>query len=192
MLTQIDLSNISYNTDEFLVRQLNELLSDKQIRFWAYITHAPEDDELEYHKEIHHKEHKHIYLMTDTRIDTVNLDDMFIEPDSTNEKPLKCIDWHKTSNKYDWFLYGVHDPVYLKLKYAEDKKYHYKKEDFVVSDKIIFNNIWYGAYHEYDFWKSSKYLKFVSEGWTAKDIVKSGYVDLKDMSNFHYFANYCL
>ena len=192
MLTSTNLSNISYNTDEFLQRQLNSLLSDHQIRFWAYITHCPEPDEEQYHAEMHFKEHKHIFLLVDTRLDTVHLDDHFCEVDPTNELPLKCMDWHKTSSVPDWFLYGVHDPVYVKLKYKEDKKYHYKKSDFVYSDKAIFENWWYKSYHVFDFWSSEKYKKFIEEGWTAKDIIKGGYVEFKDMSNFHYFANYCL
>lgn len=183
MLTSTILSNISYNTDIFLEKQLNELLKGHQISFWCYIKHQPEDQEL--------KEHKHLLIIPDTRIDTVALDDHFLEPDPNNDLPLKCMLWTKTKCIYDWFLYGVHDSVYCKLKYAEDKKIHYTVKDFVFSNLDIFNDFWFKSYHEYDFWKSTKYRKFIEMGWSCKDIVKRGYVDLNEMVNFHYFAKMC-
>lgn len=180
MLTKCHLSNISYNTDAFLIRQLNELLIGHQISFWAFIKHAPEDEEL--------KEHKHIFFVPDTQLDTVSLDSHFIEPDPNNDLPLKCMLWTKVVCDFDWLLYTVHDSVYLKLKYAEDKKIHYLKDDFVVSDINIFHDLWFKSYHEYNFWKSTKYQKFIQSGMSCKDIVKNGYVDLKEMVAFSYFA----
>ena len=180
MLTSCILSNISYNSEEFLKHQLNALLTSHQISFWCYIKHQAEDEEL--------KNHIHLLMIPDTRLETVNLDSHFIEPVFDNDKPLKCMLWHKVTCIYDWFLYDVHDSVYLKLKYAEDKKIHYSKSDFVFSDKDIFDDFWFKSYHEYDFWKSTKYRKFIGDGMSCKDIVKNGYVDLKEMVNFHYFA----
>ena len=183
MLTSVHLSNISYNSEDFLKRVLNEKLHKHQISFWCYIKHQKEEEE--------NKDHIHLFFIPDTRLDTVNLDEDFVEPVQGEELPLKCMLWFKVSSDFDWFLYNVHDPVYLKLKYAEDKKIHYKKEDFVYSDKDIFERFWFQAYHEYDFWKSTKYRKFIDSGMSCKDIVKSGYVDLKEMVNFHYFAKMC-
>lgn len=180
MLTGVHLSNISYNTEDFLKRQLNELLHTKQITFWCYINHNMEPGE--------DKDHIHLFFIPNHRLDTDNLDERFFEPDPNNELPLKCMLWFPVKSDYDWFLYNVHDSTYLKIKYAEDKKYHYKKEDFVYSDKDIFNRFWFQSYHEYDFWKSTKYRKFIDSGMSCKQIVKNGYVDLKEMVNFHYFA----
>ena len=182
MLTSCILSNISYNSEEFLTRQLNSLLTGKQISFWCYIKHHKEEEEL--------KDHIHLLMIPDTRLDTVNLDSHFIEP-VPNNLPLKCMLWHKVSCIYDWFLYAVHDPVYLKLKYAEDKKIHYDKLEFVTSDKDIFQDFWFKSFHEYSFWKSTKYLKFLNDGIGCREMVKKGYVDLNEMVNFHYFAKMC-
>ena len=182
MLTSCVLSNISYNTEEFLKHQLNELLAGHQIKFWCYIKHKKEDEEL--------KDHIHLIIFPDTQINTIKLDDHFAETVKDN-KPLKCMLWTKVlgdSGVFHWFLYCVHDPVYLKLKYAEDKKIHYRQSDFVYSDLDIFANWYFRSYHEFDFWKSTKYRKFIDAGMSCKEIVKSGYVDLKEMVNFAYFS----
>lgn len=180
MLTCTKLSTISYNTDKFLQTQLNELLFAHKIRFWCYIMHMPEEAEL--------KEHKHLLIYPDERIDTRELDDWFIEKDPNNEKPLRCIDWNHTKNPLDWFLYGLHDPIYCAEKFKEVKKFVYGKGDFNYSDDDIFERYFFMAFHEFDFWATSKYKKMLDNGITPTDMVKNGYVSFKEMVNFHYFC----
>ena len=180
MLTSLKLSNISYNTDTFLVSKLNDLKKAKKISFWAYIKHAAESNEL--------KDHKHLFIIPDTRIETSDLDDYFLEPDPNNEKPLACKLWTKVISTYDWFLYCIHDSVYLKLKYGEDKKIHYLKKDFITSDEEVLEDFLYRSYHEYDFWKGIKFKYLLDSGLTPQDIISNGYVDLKEMCGFHHMV----
>jgi len=179
MLTQVKLSNISYNTDDFLIHQLDELKNSGKICYWAYINHQPEESEK--------KKHKHLILFPDTRLQTHDLDKHFIEEDKTSDKPLKCMLWTKTSSINDWYLYALHDASYMKLKYGEDVKIHYRNEDFISSDEDITNDLIYNAYHLNTFWKSTKWQKFVNDGLSAADIVKRGYIAPSEMVAFHHF-----
>lgn len=182
MLTICKLSTISYNTTDFLVHVLNSLMEAQKISFWAFIEHEPEDEEL--------KAHKHLLIIPDTRLSTTDLSDAFLEYDPENPTlPLRCIDWRKTSCIYDWLLYGIHDSVYCKLKYGEDKKYHYEQEQVKNSDKFQMANYWYEAYHEFKFWKSQKFQKFLKNGMTAKQLVKNGYVSMGEMVQFSAMCN---
>lgn len=180
MLTYCKLSNISYNSDEFLKRQLNTLLESGKISYWAFINHQPEEDEK--------KPHKHLIIFPDVKLETRELDTMFLEEDPTNDKPLKCMLWNRTSSINDWYLYALHDATYLKLKYGEDVKIHYSKEDIISSDEDITNDLIYNAYHLNNFWKSTKWQKFVNDGLSASDIVKRGYIAPSEMTAFHHFV----
>lgn len=178
MLRSIILGNISYNTKEFLVDRLNELFESKKIRFWCAIFHKAESGEL--------KDHWHIFIIPDERIETRELDDFFIET-VPNSEPLKCMMWTPVTSKYEWFLYCVHDKNYLLMTFKQDKKFHYKKEDFIFSDKNIFEDFWFSAYNEFDFWKESKYKDLFESGISPSKMVKNGYVPMRDMIQFHYF-----
>lgn len=178
MLTICKLSTISYNTDDYLCSVLNSLLNARKISFWAFINHAPEDEEL--------AKHKHLLLIPDTQLSTTDLSDAFLEFDpEMPQNPLRCIDWRKTSSISDWLLYAIHDSVYCKLKYGENKKFHYEQSDVKCSDKYQIANYWYEAYHEFKFWKSQKFQKFLKNGMTAKQLVKSGYVSMGEMVQFN-------
>lgn len=180
MLRSCKISTISYNTDNFLTNRLEELKSARKIRFWFWIDHLPEADEL--------KKHKHLLICPDERIDTRELDDFFIEDDPDNDLPLKTIDWNVTSNILDWILYAVHEPLYCAEKHKELKKYTYDKHNIITSDQDILDNYFYMAYHEYNFWKNSKFIKLLNDGHTPYDLVKNGYVSMSEMVNFHYFC----
>lgn len=181
MVTAIKLSTISYLSDKKTEEVLNELLVARKIRFWCYINHLPEEDEK--------KEHKHQIVFPDEQLDTRDLDDMFIEKDPKHpDKPFRCIDWKKSSNMCDWILYGIHDPIYCAEKHGEIKKFCYASSDFHCSDIDIFDHYFYMSYHEFDFWKKSKYMELLRKGLTPKDLVTKGYVSMKEMVNFHYFC----
>lgn len=180
MLRSVLISTISYNTDKFLDHVLNELVQARKIRFYMYINHAPEKEELEFHK--------HLLVCPDERIETRDLDDKLQEPDPNNVLPLKCINWEVTHNILDWILYGVHDPVYCAEKHKELKQYTYTKEDIHCNDKKILDTYFYKSYHEFSFWKNSKFIKLLNNGATPQDLVKKGYVSMSEMVNFYYFC----
>lgn len=130
MLTSKPLATISYNTKEYLVLVLNNLLQAKKIQFWAYIKHKREEDE--------EKDHFHVYVEPSKRIDTSDLKECFKELDKDNEKPLGTLIW-RYSKLLDWIYYGIHDSAYLMQK-GETRKYHYLIDDIVTSDKSELHN----------------------------------------------------
>jgi hypothetical protein len=118
-------STISYNSDDFLNQKLKELVARRQIDFFAWVHHYPEEDEK--------KEHKHLYIVPNGRVDTDQVLDYLLEIDlKCPDKPLKCIRPH--SSKFaDWYLYSIHDTAYLASK-GQARKYHYNFGDVQSSD----------------------------------------------------------
>lgn len=126
MKTSKPFSTISYNTADFLYQKLSELVSRRQIDFFAWVLHYPEEDEA--------KEHKHLYIVPNGRVDTDQVLDYLLELDPKKpDKPLKCIRV-KPSKFPDWYLYALHDTVYLASK-GQARKYHYTLSDVVTGDK---------------------------------------------------------
>ena len=108
MKTKREISTISYNTVNFLVMTLNQLIKDHVISYWMFISHLPDEDE----KKVHH----HVYIMPNGQLDTMDLQVRFHEYDPEKpEKPLGCIHF-EYSKKDDWILYGEHYEPYLASK----------------------------------------------------------------------------
>lgn len=125
MRTSKPFSTISYNTEDFLNLRLSDLIQRRQIDFFAWVQHYPEEDET--------KEHKHLYIVPNGRVDTDQVLDYLLEHDPKNpDKPFKCIRPH--SSKFaDWYLYALHDVTYLASK-GQARKYHYVIDDVHTSD----------------------------------------------------------
>lgn len=129
MKTSKPFSTISYNTSDYLKQKLDELYNRRQIDFYAWVQHHPEEDES--------KEHKHLYIVPNGKIDTDQLLDYLVEIDIKKpDKPLKCI--RPRSSKFaDWYLYALHDTAYLASK-GQARKYHYTQSDVVCPDNDYF------------------------------------------------------
>ena len=104
MRTSKPFSSISYNSDKFLIFTLNNLVQSRVIDFWLFINHFPESDES--------KNHKHLFVVPNGTFDTDKLKDYLIEVVPGCDKPLTCI-FCKSSKFTDFFLYSIHDEVYL-------------------------------------------------------------------------------
>ncbi len=106
MNTRSPIATISYNTNSFLIKELNSLIADKLIEFWAFVEHLPEEDEK--------KIHKHLYVVPSSTIDTFRINERLSELDIQNPNlpPLGCIRWVH-SKFVDWYLYAIHDRDYL-------------------------------------------------------------------------------
>lgn len=130
MKTSKPFSTISYNTKDFLVVKLNDLIRRRKIDFYAFINHLAEEDEK--------KPHKHLYIVPNGQINTDEITDYLVELDISNPtQPLGCIR-PKPSKFGDWYLYCSHDFDYLTSK-GQQRKYAYTREEFVVSDSDYFN-----------------------------------------------------
>ena len=126
MLTSCAISTITYNTIKFLDDTLTGLIEKGKISFYCYIFHKAEDDEL--------KDHIHLFIIPCSRIDTFALEGVLKEVDPHNDLPLGCIPFVH-SKWEDWFLYGLHDDLYLRIKGKPPRKFHYSKSDMHCSNE---------------------------------------------------------
>ena len=131
-------STISYNTESFLKEKLDMLINSNVLTFWAYIVHKGEyDAELKKRD----KNHIHLYLVPNGRLDRGLLRDYFKEVELGNPKPLGVLAI-VNSKFYDWYHYCCHNERYLEQKKPNEvnKEFHYSRNDFVTSDLVYFNN----------------------------------------------------
>lgn len=109
-MTDKPISTISYNTEPFLINRLRELTESHIIQSWAYIFHKGEDGD---------KDHFHLRLEPNKRVDKMTIREYFNEPDPNCELPLGCRPF-RFSKEEEWVLYVVHDPIYMKIKYNDE------------------------------------------------------------------------
>lgn len=165
MLTSKAISTISWNSDLFLYKVLKRLYEQDLITFYSMVYHYKEDDEL--------KDHWHIFMIPNGRIDTSKLREEFIEIVNNNDKPLCCLPFDN-SKWQDWFLYNSHDVKYLASK-GLSRKYHYRPEDFVSSDEMAFTE----KLHTMDLSKlngQERFAQAVADGFTFEDLLCRGFV----------------
>ena len=112
MATQKPISTISYNTESFLREKLESWVSAHIIQAYMYIRHKGEDGD---------KDHIHLHLIPNKKLDPMDLAEELREFVITNDKPLGVRPF-RPSKEEDWILYAVHDPEYMKLKYPMDPK----------------------------------------------------------------------
>lgn len=170
MKTSKPFSTVSYNTDAFLEEKLNSLIASFKIEYWCYVRHMGElaDDGTR------EKNHKHVFIIPNGRIDTMALSQMMLEPDTSNlKKPLKCMDF-RSSKESEWFLYNSHDPDYLRTKFLV-REFTYSLNDFISSDDDETRIKWDRAFHESDYMKNQRMLKLL-ESQSASQLVANGFV----------------
>lgn len=138
MATQKPISTISYNSEAFLVEKLQNLYDAHIIQAWLFITHKGEDGD---------KDHIHLRIEPNKRIDPMELTEMFKEYEKGKDKPLGVRPWRQ-SKEEDWFLYAVHDSDYLSLKYGggeRGEKIPYDWKDINTSPDYDLETAWIRA-----------------------------------------------
>lgn len=173
MRTRRPFSTISYNSDMFLVQKLLQWQHDRKISFWVFINHVPDEDV--------GKNHKHLYIVPDVTIDTVDFLFDLEEIDLDNALPLKCMPC-RHSKWDDWALYSVHDKYYLKYK-GKERHVFYQWEDFISSDDDFFNymvhEIDQTPYRGYEGIRQAYY-----SGESFADLIDRGLIPLNRISQF--------
>lgn len=127
MAIQTPISTVSYNTEPFLREKLQELLKAHKIQAYQYIKHKGEGGD---------KDHIHLRIEPNTRLDPMDLTEMLKEYPSGCDKPLGVRPW-RNSKEEDFYLYVVHDKDYLELKYGggdKGEKIPYDFHDIQVSE----------------------------------------------------------
>lgn len=182
MRTTKPFSTISFNSKKFLVQECDKMIQDGLICFYAFMPHLAEEDEK--------KDHIHLYMIPNGQVDTEKLRERLLEPsvneDGTEAKALGCLIM-KSSKFVDWYLYSLHDRDYLLLK-LQERKYHYNKEDFVVSDQDEFIQL----YHMSDFTpykRMSKFRDMASSGCPFTELVSNGLVPVQQIFQYREMYN---
>lgn len=174
MKTSKPFSTISYNSEEFLTVKLNELIQSRDIAFWVFIEHYPEEDE--------RKKHKHLYIVPNNRVDTEQVREYLTEVEPQNPtKPLLCIPC-KSSKFADWYLYALHDTRYLASK-GQSRKYHYTQKDLKTSDIDFLTE----EVHTIDFTKLNRLetlLEAVDKQVPFSSLVRDGVVPIQQINSF--------
>lgn len=73
-----------------------------------YVKHKGEDGD---------KDHIHVYIEPNRRLDKMDLTNLLKEYQLGSDKPLGVRPW-RDSKEEDWILYAIHDKDYLKAKYG--------------------------------------------------------------------------
>lgn len=180
MKTSKTFSTISWNSREFLLSNLTDLIDKRKINFYCAIFHQPEEDEK--------KAHWHIFIEPNGLIDTDSFRDIFSEIDTTDNKgvimPLPC----RKSHWVDWYLYSLHNPAYLASK-GQIRSIIYSDENLIYSDETYFRQL----KDEIDFSRLTRGARVVTalqNEMTALDAVQSGIISLQEVSNYVRLGEY--
>lgn len=125
MKTSKSISTISYNTASFLVEKLEALRKAHYISFWFAMYHHAEADEKGH-------DHFHVYLEPARLLQTMDLEDEFIEFVPGEDKPRRVRPF-RSSKIEEAFLYWLHDERYL-ASIGESRQYHYSIDEMLTSD----------------------------------------------------------
>lgn len=182
-MTKQPLATISYNTNEFLTELLESLIHKKIISFYAFINHLGEyDEKLKWQD----KNHSHLYLIPNGRIDPMDLKDMFKEADPEHILPL-WVQNFRTSNWDDWLLYEMHDKDYLNSK-GETRQFYYSIDDFFYSNYDEFMTMASKTYHSSSAYaKNKNIVNFLDHGGSLSEMVRAGGVSPSQATGYYYF-----
>lgn len=178
MNTQKPISTISFNSESFIVKLLSALYEHHRLDYYEYIHHKGEDDEAG------KKDHFHIYIEPATRLQTASLRDEFkeIDPSDPSGKPLCCLPFRPSVSYTDWYLYGLHDPQYLKAKQIE-RKFHYSDDNIKTCD-VDYHRFLVRTIDISEFTAIEKLRSFKSAGLSFSDAVNKGVVPIQQISQY--------
>ena len=165
-MTNKPISTISYNTEAFLVERLEKWRSEHKIQTYMYICHVGEDGD---------KNHIHLRIEPNCKLDPMNLSADLEEIDPNHEKPLGCRPW-RPSVEEDWFLYVIHDKEYLKLKYGggdKGEKIPYDWHKIVVPDNYDLEVAIVRAYSHLEH-TPAKLAERLAKGENALQLISEG------------------
>lgn len=171
MRTSKPVATITYNSVDFLEAKLAELMRQKKIQDYIFILHHKEEDEK--------KDHIHLYIEPNTRIDTMDLQKFLEEPDLLHPgKPLRPIKFVACRSLDDWILYNEHFPPYLVSKY-ESREYIYEKEEFHYADENAFEDAYLHAHKASEWARKNAILRQLADrNIEGVDLILNGSIPL--------------
>lgn len=180
MKTIKPVSTVSWNTEEFLLKTLNKLVANHTVLFWFYVKHFAESDEK--------KEHIHLYIEPDIRIDTNELRSNFEE---IPQKDCECKDIIRplpfTVSKFDTaYLYFTHNKLYLDSHGYSKQFYNYT--DIVTSDEyLLHEKVALIDYYKLEGGKANQVKQAVLSGVSFEDMCLSGMIPVQQIKQYQLF-----
>ena len=167
MATNKPISTVTYNSEKFLQLRLNEWFDSHLIMEWSYIKHIGEDGD---------KDHFHLRIVPNRRLDPMDLRDLLKEYDPKKpDKPLGCLGF-RPSKEEDWLLYVTHNKEYLKNKYGspeKGEKIPYDYDKIVTSDGFMLEQRYIRALGTLNH-TTSCIAKQIQDGKSPFDLILSG------------------
>lgn len=181
MKTRKPISTISYNSIDFLIMKLDELVKNHVISFYMMIFHFAEDDECA------GKDHIHVYMEPNGQLDTMDIQDFLKEYDPLKpDKPKGCINFCR-SEPDDWILYDQHFAPYLASKF-QSREFMYEKSDFISSDSFTFDSLYYHAFYGSEWSKRNQILQSLcDDDISPVSLINSGVVPLQQASQLNAY-----
>lgn len=165
MQTSRLISTISYNTPAFLAGRLADLVNGGIIEYAHWIHHEPEEDEK--------KDHFHLVLQPNKRLDTSALRKEFVELPVGLSASLGVMPF-QFSKMRDWLLYGVHDKAYL-IQKGQKRSRSYKFDDIKTTEPDLLDTQWKEA-HEGEDSRMCQVIEMAESGVDWKEILRCGIV----------------
>lgn len=173
MQTSKLISTISYNTPSFLKGKLYSLVQQGIIEYAHWIWHKPETDET--------KEHAHLVLKPNKRLDTSALRNEFVELVQGEDKPRGVLPFDNSKMR-DWLLYAVHDKVYL-LRKCQNRSITYQKSDLLTTEPDLLEEDWRDA-HEGEDGRIKQVIEAARNGVPFRQLVEMGVIPINQLFQF--------
>lgn len=180
MKTIKPISTVSWNTEEFLNKILNNLVANHTVLFWFYVKHFAESDEK--------KEHIHLYIEPDIRIDTNDLRSQFEEipsKDSVCKDIIRPLPF--TVSKFDTaYLYFTHNKLYLDSHGFSKQFYNY--HDVVTSDEyLLHEKIALIDYYKIEGGRANQVKQAILSGVSFEEMCDSGMIPIQQIKQYQLF-----
>lgn len=173
------MATISYNTKDFLISKLDDLIAKHIISYYMGIYHFAEEDEK--------KDHIHLFIQPNKLVDSMDIQDFLKEIDINKpDKPLRCADFRR-SDYDEWILYCQHFVPYLATKF-ESRAFSYTKEDFFFSDDMSFDDYYHHAFYGSKWATQNQILKAVQDGQNNPiNLINNGTIPLNMASQLNAY-----
>lgn len=186
MQTAKPIACITYNTNEFLDMKLQELYKQHIISFYAYINHKGEEEvDIMTGEMKRDKDHTHLFIEPNKRIDTMDLITQFYEIDPNNILPLKPLQF-QSSKWDDWYLYNLHDEDYLASKFMT-REFSYTNDDFHVSDNDDFQQKTFETLHTSKYCTHRNFMNYLNSGGSISRLAYNGKITPREAFAYKTF-----
>lgn len=168
------ISTVSFNTPNFLKGKLNSLVASAVLEYAHWVIHEPEEDET--------KQHIHVVMKPNRRLDTSALGKEFVEKLADEEKPRGVLPFRSTSRMSDWVLYSAHDIQYL-LRKGETRKHSYELKQFNSTCQDLLEEDWRDCHHSEDN-KIPLLREYAKQGKTWADILQLNFIPINQLFQY--------